>query len=101
MLKDREPVSEISVLELRKLLVLISENVHTVCFRYRLIGQMWQRSFMCVNGVTDKGVFLKDELQNKTIFISDLKWIMQFELDGSIHSFVPNFHYEVIPDPTT
>lgn len=101
MLKGREPVSKISVLELKKLLVLISENVHTVCFRYRLIGQMWQPNFMRVKDVTDKGVFLRDELQNKTILISDLRWIIQFELDGPIHSFAPNFHYQVIPDPTT
>ena len=55
---------------------------------------------MRVHEVTDKGVFLKDEQQNKIIFISDLKWIVQFELDGSIHSFAPNFHYEVVFDPT-
>ena len=101
MLKGREPVSKISVLELRKLLVLISENVHTVCFRYRLLGQMWQPNFMRVKDVTDTGVLLKDEMQNKTVLISDLKWIIQFELDGPIHSFAPNFHYDVIPDPTT
>ena len=100
-MKDREPVSKLSVLELRMLLVLISENVHTVCFRYRLLGQMWQPNFMRVKDVTDRGVVLKDELQNKTILISDLKWIVQFELDGRIHSFAPNFHYEVIPDSTT
>ena len=98
LLEGREPVSEISVLELRRLLVLISENVHTVCFRYRLIGRMWHPNFMRVSEVTDNGVFLRDELQSKTIFISDLKWIAQFELDGSIHSFAPNFHYDVIPD---
>ena len=59
---------------------------------------MWQVNFMRVNEVTEKGAFFKDELQDKTILITDLKWIVQFELDGSIHGFLPNFHYEVIPD---
>jgi hypothetical protein len=79
-------------------LVLLSENAHTVCFRYRLIGQMWQPHFMRVIDVTEEGVFLKDLIDHKTVLLSDLNMIMQFELDSSIHSFAPNFHYKVVPD---
>ena len=91
----------ISALELKRLLVEIAEKRPQVCLRYRLIGEMWQPNFMRVKDVTDKGVFLKDELQNKTVLIPDLKWIVQFELDGPIHSFAPNFHYQVLPDSIT
>jgi hypothetical protein len=97
-LKSREPVSRVSVLELKKLLILLAENVHTVCFRYRMMGQMWQGNFLRVQEVTEKGVFLRDETENKTILISDLKWIAQFELDGRLHNYAPNFHYEVVAD---
>ena len=97
-LKSFEAASKISVLELRRLLVLLSENAQTICFRYRLMGQMWQSHFMRVSEVTDKGVFLKDLIEDKLILISDLSMIMQFELDGPIHSFAPNFHYTVVQD---
>ena len=93
-------MSRISVLELKKLLILLSQNAHKISFRYRLIGRMWHPKFMRVTEVTDKGVFLKDQSENKTILISDLEWIVQFELDGRIHSFAPNFHYEVMRDST-
>lgn len=94
-LKSRKPEAEVSVLELKRLLVLLAENVHTVCFRYRLIGEMWETNFVRVVQVTDKGVFLRDERKNRMISIPNLKMIMQFELDGSIHNFQPNFHYDV------
>ena len=94
-LQSRKPESEISVLELKRLLVLLAENVHTVCFRYRLIGAMWETNFVRVIQVTDKGVFLRDETRNRMISIPDLRMIMQFELDGAIHTFQPNFHYDV------
>lgn len=97
-LKSRQPISRVPLLELKKLLVLLSENVHTVSFRYRVLGQMWHPTFLRVQEVTEKGVFLRDESENKTIYISDLKWITQFELDGTLHTFAPNFHYDVVAD---
>jgi hypothetical protein len=97
-LKNREPVSKISVLELKALLVLISDHVHSIRFRYRLMGQMWQLNYMRVIHVSEKGVFLKDEIENKMISIPHLKMIIQFELDGSVQAFEPNFHYDVIPN---
>jgi hypothetical protein len=98
-LQDRQPESEVSVLELRRLLVLLAENAHSVCFRYRLIGAMWEPRFLRVIHVTDRGAFLKDTTKNRTISLPDLKMIMQFELDGSIHAFQPNYHYDVVPNP--
>ena len=93
--KDKGPATAFSILELKRLLVLLAENVHTVRFRYRLMGEMWEPNFVRVARVTDEGVFLRDEKKNKVISIPNLKLIMQFELDGSIHTFQPNFHYDV------
>jgi hypothetical protein len=92
------PVSRISTLELRGLMVLIAENVYDVCIRYRLLGQMWQPNFMRVIRVTENGMVLQDEVNNKMISVPNLEMIVQFELDGSVHSFQPNFHYDVIPN---
>jgi hypothetical protein len=95
-LKSREPASKISTLELKRLLALMADNPYSICFRYRCVGDMWQPNFMRVMGVTDKGVVLKDIPRNKIISVPDLKMIMQFELDGSLHGFAPNFHYTVV-----
>lgn len=97
-LQHLKPESEISVLELKRLLVLLAENAHRVCFRYRLMGEMWEPRFLRVIHVTEKGVFLRDETINSMISLPDLKMIMQFELDGPIHTFQPNYHYDVVPN---
>jgi hypothetical protein len=95
---DRQPVSDISILELKSLLVTITDNRLKVYFRYRLLGEMWQTNFVRVVKVTDNGVVLHDKIKNKTISLSDLKMIIQFELDGSLYAFEPNFHYNVVND---
>lgn len=93
--KNQEPESQISLLELKRLLVLLAENAQSVCIRYRMVGKMWESSFLRVIHVTDHGVFLKDESKSRMISVPDLRMIMQFELDGSVHTFQPNYHYKV------
>jgi hypothetical protein len=87
--------SQISLLELKRLLITIIDYKLPVCFRFRMLGEMWQPSFYRVLKVTEKGVVLNDELRNKTIVIPDLANIVQFELDGRLHTFEPNFHYDL------
>src|SRR5687768_14135834 len=87
--------SLISVLELKRMLVTIADYNLPVCFRYRMLGEMWQPNFLRVVKVTEKGVILNDEINNNTIVISDLSNIMQFEVDGRLHTFEPNFHYNL------
>jgi hypothetical protein len=87
--------NQISVLELKRLLVTISDNSMPICFRYRIMGEMWQPHFMRVVRTTEKGVVLNDETQNKMLVVSDLTQIIQFELDGRIHTFEPNYHYDL------
>ena len=91
------PPSHISTTELKSLLVSLADHAHRINFRYRLMGEMWQFVFMRVLFVTDAGVMLKDEIHDRTILISDLGMIIQFELDGSIYNYAPNFHYDVTP----
>ena len=95
-LPDYSP-SHISTTELKSLLASLPDHAHRINFRYRLMGEMWQPVFMRVLFVTDTGVMLKDELRERTIFLSDIKMIIQFELDGSIYNYGPHFHYDVIP----
>jgi hypothetical protein len=87
--------NHISVLELRRLLITLVDYRLPICFRYRMLGEMWQQHFFRVMNVTEKGVVLNDERRNKTIVVPDLGSVMQFELDGRVHNFEPHYHYDV------
>jgi hypothetical protein len=86
----------ISILELKRLAIELKEKQPDICFRYRLMGEMWHPNFLKIIKVHGDGITLDDEVANKLIFINDLSTIMQFELDGRFQSFQPHFHYEVV-----
>lgn len=86
--------SDISTTELKNLLVILSGN--PIQLRFRLMGAMWQQSFMRVVSVTNDEVVFRDDVNRKIVILSDLKMIAHFELDGSLLSLLPNFHYDVV-----
>lgn len=94
-----DPTKTVGVIELRRLLVEIKEHRPDICFRYRLIGQMWAADFLRVIAFTDKGVVVNNESSNKLLTVSNLAHIMQFELDKPFQSYRPYFHYDVVPAP--
>jgi hypothetical protein len=85
----------ISITELRRLLVAIVDANLSVSFRFRMLGEMWHPHFLKVLKVSDGGIVLHDESKNKSMIISDLSQVMQFELDGRLHHYIPNHHYDV------
>ena len=89
--------SQISVLELKRLLIEIKAYRPDICVRYRLLGELWNPSFMKVLLVTERGILLSDEPSNRLISLADLSMVMQFEMDNRFRDFQPHFHYEVIP----
>jgi hypothetical protein len=90
-----QSLSGVTLAELKQLLHTISDYRLNVCFRYRLIGEMWQQNFMRILKITDSGLFLNDEVDNRLIVIRDLSHLMQFELDSMLHSYQPHYHYSV------
>lgn len=92
----KAPQSKVSVLALRRLLIQLKEHRPDICFRYRLIGQMWADGFMRVSRISEHGVQLTDEGNHQLVIIPDLAQVMQFELDKSFQSYQPYFHYEVV-----
>ena len=92
------PQSSITSLEdLKQVLgTLANHGDDAVMFRFRLLGEMWQHNFMRVISVSDNSVALSDEINGRIVVLSDLKMIIQFELDGSVRLFKPNTHYEVV-----
>ena len=68
-----------------------------ICIRFRLLGEMWNINFMQVVRLSDKGALLLDE-SNSLVSISDLNFVMQFEIDKPFQGFHPYYHYEVTPD---
>jgi hypothetical protein len=89
--------SLISVLELKRLLVDLSEKRPDICVRYRLLGEMWVVNAVRVLKVTEKGAMLNDERNNRLINLPDLSAIMQFEIDAPFQGFQPHYHYDVRP----
>lgn len=90
-----DPTKKVAVLELRRLLLELKEHRPDICFRYRLIGQMWAQNFLRVVHVTNQGVLLNDETSNKMITIPELSQLMQFEIDKPFQNFLPHYHYDV------
>lgn len=88
--------TQISVLELRRLIVDLSEKRPDICIRFRLLGELWAVHFMRVMKLTEKGGLFYDE-NNNLVSVSDLNFVMQFEIDKPFQGFQPYFHYEVIP----
>ncbi|MEX2234690.1 MAG: hypothetical protein WD824_21175 [Cyclobacteriaceae bacterium] len=86
----------ISVLELRRLMVDLSEKRPDICIRFRLLGELWNNHFMRVKRISDKGAVLFDEANN-LVSVSDLNFVMQFEIDKPFQGFQPYYHYEVTP----
>jgi hypothetical protein len=86
----------ISVLELRRLMVDLTEKRPDICIRFRLLGELWTVQFLRVMRVTEKGAVLLDETSG-LVSVSDLNFIMQFEIDKPFQGFQPYYHYEVTP----
>lgn len=86
----------ISALELKRLMVDLKEKRPDICIRFRVLGEMWNSNFMRVGHVNDKGVLLFDE-GNNLVSLSDLNFVMQFEIEKPFQSFQPYYHYEVTP----
>lgn len=90
------PSKKVAVLTLKRLLVELKEHRPDICFRYRLIGQMWAETFLRVIQVKGKGALLNDETSNRFVTIADLSHIMQFEIDKTFQVYQPYFHYDVV-----
>ena len=84
------------MLELKRLLVDLSEKRPDICVRFRLLGELWGNNFLRVTRVHEKGAVLLDDSLG-LVSISDLNFVMQFEIDKPFQGFQPYFHYEVTP----
>lgn len=82
-------------LELKQLLIHLSESKN-ICFRFRIIGEMWMKRHMRVSSVNEKTALFYDEVDNKYYQVK-LNNIIQFDLDDRFQNFLPHFHYTVSP----
>jgi hypothetical protein len=85
----------ISRLELKRLLTELKDLRPDICFRYRLVGEMWKPNFMRIVDVNEKGAVLIDETTDKLVFLHTLIQVVQFEIDAKFQMIQPHFHYEV------
>jgi hypothetical protein len=90
--------NQVPVLSLKRLLHELRDLRPDICVRFRLMGEMWQVHFHRIISLTENGVALNNEKDNKLIFIQDLTNVMQFEIDHAFREFEPHFHYSVSPE---
>lgn len=67
-----------------------------ISVRFRLLGEMWIPGFVKPVKLTPKGAILYDD-RSGLVSISDLSFVMQFEVDRRFQRFQPFYHYEVSP----
>ncbi len=84
------------MLELRRLMVDLSEKRPDICIRFRLLGELWNINFLKVIRIGEKGAILLDDSMG-LVSVSDLNFVMQFEIDKPFQGFQPYYHYEVTP----
>lgn len=77
-------------------MVDLTEKRPDICIRFRLLGELWAVHFLRVMRLSEKGVVLFDENAG-LVSVSDLNFIMQFEIDKPFQGFQPYYHYEVTP----
>ena len=91
---------QVQVLELRRLLYELKDQRPDICVRFRLIGELWQPSFLRVTKLTENGVELFNENSNRLVAIKDLREVVQFELDARYQNYHPHNHYQIEPTMT-
>ena len=87
--------AEITVLELRRLLIELRDKRPDICIRFRLLGEMWFVHFMRIILIAGKGVILNNEVSNKLVRVTDLSNVIQFEIDHRFQNYRPYYHYTV------
>jgi hypothetical protein len=86
----------ISALEVKRLLVTIAGYTNHICFRWRLVGELWMKHHCRVIDVKDKTAVLFDEVENRYYDVK-INSIMQFDLDERFQNYQPHYHYDVAP----
>ena len=85
----------ISRLELKLLMRSIISNHAKIRVKYLLEGGAWSNCFLSVMMVTEKGIVLNDDSNNKIKSIKFLDQITQLVLDQPFNGFNPNLAYVV------
>jgi citrate lyase beta subunit len=91
----KEPRKTVKVQELLKLLMEVQQSNADVNVRVRLMGGMWENNFMRVARAATNVVMLTSKTTGKSLLLSDVSVIVQFELDTRFQHYQPNFHYNV------
>ena len=87
---------EVSALELKRLLYELKDKRPDVCVRFRLIGEMWNESFMRVFVVQDDAELFFNDTNRMITRVSKMSNIMQFEVDHNFQNYQAHYHYDVV-----
>jgi hypothetical protein len=93
---ENEPIT---VTELRRLLIDIRDKRPDICIRFRLLGEMWNTTFLKIIAIGEKNVVLASEQDGRLYTMSDVSRVVQFEIDSPFHQYKPYFHYSIVAVP--
>lgn len=85
----------ISLLELKLLMKSIVSKQAKIRIKCLLEGGTWTSQFLSVMMVTEKGIVLNDDFNNKIKSIKFLHQVIQFIIDKPFDSYVSNLAYVV------
>jgi hypothetical protein len=78
-----------------KHLLLFADQRREVMLRFGLPDEIWEYNCMQVISVSNNSVAFQDKINGKVVVRSQ-NMIILFELDGSVLSFEPNAHYDLV-----
>jgi hypothetical protein len=93
-----QTVKAISVLQLKRLLYDLYDKQPYTCVRIRLLGEMWQNDFWQIFKVDENAAIFYSETLRQLLKLSNISYVIQFEIDHNFQQYVAHFHYDVVPD---
>jgi hypothetical protein len=100
LLKELENDSKnaITIFQLKRLIYDLKHKQSYTCMRLRLLGEMWETSFLQIVSINEDTAIFSTESTGKFLIIERVANIMQFEIDHGFQNYKPHYHYNVILD---
>ena len=91
----------ISIVEFKRLLHDLYDKQSYTFVRFRLLGEMWQPTFLQIFDVGEHAAIFFNERSRQLLRIGNLATIVQFEIDHNFQQYQAHFHYDVTLEEVT
>jgi hypothetical protein len=91
----------VSTVELKRLLHELYDKQSYTYVRFRLLGEMWQPTFLQIFDVGEHAAIFFNESSRQLLRIGNISTIVQFEIDHNFQQYQAHFHYDVTLEEVT